>query len=673
MTCRSNGAEALVLPQWLRGRSPLFLCLGLAWSMTALASDDFLSLPLEDLLKIEITSASRKVQKVQEVAAAVFVISHEDIERSGARSIPEALRLAPGVEVARLGNSNWAVSIRGFNGRFSNKLLVLKDGRNVYSPLYSGVLWEAEDTLLGDIERIEVIRGPNAAMWGANAVNGVINIISRHAAETQGTEVVASTGTDEAGSVSLRHGFQIGDGYVRLSAKGFDQSPFKTTSGEPGNDRWTSQRIGLRGDWSAHDGGNWMLVGEAYNTRADNRLDLSTFGAPGVLKDIYQTNVGSNLLLKREQPMADGGTLDWQISAEDTTLDLYTFIHEERQTITGEFQRRSPLGRHELLWGASYRYARDNIILPASAIPPGTTFDRPQRDSEIASVFIRDEYALIPDRLKLSGGVRLGHDSWSGAQVQPDIRLAWMPDTSTTWWSSLSRAARTPSRLELDGPYAVGPNVVRLPPPQDTLKAEIVTSLEAGFRHRVNAQLSVDLVAFVSDYSSLVSMVTLAPVQVAPTLFMLPLTSNNDASARTHGLELAADWQVSPTWRIQPNYTQLFLSSPRLSDPAAAAMQDQMVGRVARHRASLRSSWKLRDGSLLDLWLKYTSALGDPQVPAYSTLDLRYAFRIGQQAELAFVGQNLLDQRHLEFISDNLPAQQTEVGRSLMIKGTWHF
>ena len=643
----------------------------------------FLNLPLEDLLKIEISSASRKVQQVQEVAAAVFVISREEIERSGARTIPEALRLAPGVEVARIANNRWAVSIRGFNGRFANKLLVLKDGRSVYSPLYSGVIWEAEDSILSDIERIEVIRGPSAAMWGTNAVNGVINIISSHAASTQGTEIAASTATDEASSVTLRHGFAVGEAHWRISAKGFALGPSKTSQGDDGNDSWTSGRIGLRGDWPGTSSSRWTLNGDVFQSRTGDRLDLSRYGTVPPLRDISQNNSGGNVSLRHEQPLDEGGQLDWQVSAETSVLDLETLMREERSTVAGEFQHRHPVGRHDLIWGASYRLSHDRIELPGSAIMESAVFDRTERDWRIASVFMHDEYALIPNKLRLSGGVRLDYDSWSGLQAQPDIRLAWTPDAATTWWTSMARAARTPSRLELDVPFALGETAavppympaiktVRLPPADDALKAESVTSLEAGFRQRVTTQLSVDLAAFISDYSSLVSMVTL-PYQPAFPLTVVPLTSNNIASARTHGFEIAADWQVSPSWRIQPNFSRLYLRSSRLSDPATAAAQDLWEGRVPRNRASVRSSWTLGNGHQLDLWLKYTSSLSNPQVPAYTVLDLRYAFRIGKQAEVAIVGQNLLGTSHPEFVSDYLPAQQSEIRRSLMLKGIWHF
>ncbi len=667
-------------------RQPLQVSIAAALlALPLLAQAGFLDLPFEDLLKVEISSASRKLQQVQEVAAAVFVISREDIARSGARSIPEALRLAPGVEVARIANNRWAVSIRGFNGRFANKLLVLKDGRSVYSPLFSGVMWEAEDANLGDIERIEVIRGPSAAIWGANAVNGVINIISRKSADTLGTEVTASTATDEPASVTLRHGVAVGDGHLRLSAKGFDLAAAKAGDGTKGNDSWRSGRFGLRADWPAAHGGSWTLLGEAYRSRADDRMDLAIYSVATPVFDIRQTNTGSNLSLRRELPLAGGGQIEWQIGAETSLVDVETLIQEKRTTLSGEFQQRTPLGgQHELLWGGSYRLSSDQITLRPSAIFDPSSFDRQQRDWRIASVFVHDEMVLIPEKLRLSGGVRVDSDNWSSAQAQPDLRLAWTPSAETTWWTSLARAARLPSRLELDvpvnvaetaamPPYVPAIKSIRLPPAQGTLKPEVVTSLEAGWRQRLSAQLSVDAAAFVSDYVDLVSLAAQQPQPVSPVLVIVPISSNNAAKARTQGLEVAVDWQPSANWRVQANYSQLRLSSPRLMDAAAGIAQDKLEGRVPRHRASLRSSWTLADGSHLDLWLKSTSPLKNPQVPAYTTMDLRYAFKVGEQVELAIVGQNLLDQRHLEFVSDYLPVRSTEIGRSLLVKATWRY
>lgn len=662
-------------------RRLLAILASLPCAAQAVAGDDLLNLPLEDLLNIELSSASRKMQQVQNVAAAVFVISRDDIERSGARTIPEALRLAPGVEVARIANNRWAVSVRGFNGRFANKLLVLKDGRSVYSPLFSGVMWEAEDAILGDIERIEVIRGPGAAMWGSNAVNGVINIISRRAADTQGSEIVASSATDEAGAVTVRHGMAVGDGHLRISAKGFSLNAATTAGGAKGNDDWTAGRVGLRGDWPAADGGRWTLVGESYRSRADDRLDRKAFFDPPAVQDISQLNTGSNLSLRREMPMADGGQMDWQVSGETSVLNESTLVHEDRSSFAGEFQRRIPFDRNELIVGASYKSSRDEIRILS---PRPIALSEPQRSWRIASLYVNDEYALIPDRLRVSGGIRLDHDNWSGTQAQPNVRLAWTPSTETTWWTSLARASRTPSRAEIDLPLYVSSKaaipplvpavyVVRVPPPAETLKAEKVTTFELGFRQRVSTQLSLDLVAFASDYTQLLSLVTESARFLSPGVVLQPLTTGNNGAARTHGFELATNWQASADWRVQGSYSRLYLSTARLADPAAAATQELVEGRVPRHQASLRSSWTLREGDNVDLWLKYVGRLAKPEVAGYTVVDLRYAHRISKNAEVALIGQNLLDARHPEFVADYLAIQQTEIGRSLMIKGIWRF
>lgn len=669
--CVNHLPPPQTLKNWRLSLLRAMLCLGASTAVLPAWSEDLLNLALEDLLKIEISSASRKVQLVQDVAAAVFVISREDIRRSGASTIPEVLRMAPGVEVARIANNRWAVSIRGFNGRFANKLLVLKDGRSVYSPLFSGVLWEAEDTILSDIERIEVIRGPGAAMWGSNAVNGVINIISRAATETMGTELIASTGTVERGAVTLRHGMAVGDGHVRLSFKGFENDPSRTLGGEKSNDGWTAARMGLRGDWPAEGGGQWSLVSEAYQSRADERRDLTRFSSAPPTFDARQSNSGGHVSLHREQPMPGGGQVDWQISAEQTTLDAEALIREERQTISGDYQRRLPLGDHELILGASYRYSQDTIDVDNGFVSKP---DPRQRAWRIASVYAHDDFELIPQKLRLSGGVRIDHDNWSGTQFQPNVRLAWTPDSMTTWWSSLGRASRTPSRYELDIAYLIGEagglQTLRLQP-ANALNAEQVNTFELGYRKRVSSRVSLDLAAFVSDYSSLASFRVL-PMDPA-NLSTLRVDSTNDTEARTKGVEMAADWQVTPQWRLQPSYTRLQLRSPSKGDPLGAPIQAWWEGRVAHHRLSLRSAWTFDNGHQLDLWLKHVSSMRLPQLAAYTVLDLRYAFKLGPQAELAIVGQNLLNQRHVEYQADYLPTQPTEISRSLIVTGTWRF
>jgi iron complex outermembrane receptor protein len=427
-----------------------------------------------------------------------------------------------------------------------------------------------------------------------------------------------------------------------------------------------------------------MLVGEAYRSRADDRLDYTRYGRVPPLFDIQQDNSGSSLLLRREQATEGGGKLEWQLSAQTSVIDLETLIREQRQTVAGEFQHSVPSGTHELIWGGSYRLSHDDIQLPNSVVFDRAKFAQKQRDWRLASIFVHDDYALIPTRLHLSGGVRVDFDSWSGTQVQPDIRLAYTPSAETTWWTSLARASRTPSRLELDVPFlfsetpAVPPampaiDMVRLAPAQDSLKAETVTSLEAGWRSRINAELSLDLSVFTTDYSGIVSLSTQPMQLISPALVVVPLTSINGATARTHGFELAVDWQINPGWRLQSSYSRLYLSSPTLADPAAAAEQSLWLGRVARDRASLRSAWTLGNGHQFDLWLKHVSNLTNPPVRAYTELDLRYALPLGGRGKLALIGQNLLNQRHPEFVSDYLPIQQTEVARSLLLKATWHF
>ena len=326
------------------------LLAGAAQAVDAEAID----LSLEDLLKADVMTASRKAQRLSDVAAAVFVVTREDIERSGATSIPDALRMVPGVQVAKLANNRWAVSVRGFNGRFANKLLVLMDGRSIYSPLFSGVFWEAEDTLLEDIDRIEVIRGPGAALWGANAVNGVINIITRKTRDTQGTLVAASAGTDRDGALAARYGGQAGDGHFRVWAKGFRRGESVGLTGVAGNDHWRATRAGFRGDWNTDAGGRFTVSGGFHDSTTGDRWNLADLASPAgfTATPMSQSNRGAHLLGRHEWFSEGGDESVLQASVDQTELIVRNAIREHRTTADLDFQRRARFAdRHDLVWG----------------------------------------------------------------------------------------------------------------------------------------------------------------------------------------------------------------------------------------------------------------------------------------------------------------------------------
>lgn len=646
---------------------------------------DAVDLSLEELLNTEVMTASRKAQRLNDVAAAVFVISREDIERSGATSIPEALRMAPGLQVARLANNRWAVSARGFNGRFANKLLVLMDGRSIYSPLFSGVVWEAEDTLLEDIERIEVIRGPGAAMWGSNAVNGVINIITRKARDTQGNLLVAGTGTEERAFGAFRHGGQAGDGHYRVWGKAFTREESTTGTGQRGNDDWTAGRVGFRGDWPLASGDRLMVSGQAYSGPTGDRWNAADPASPTgfATMNMQQIGNGAHLLARREWIKADGSEAAFQTYVEHSETGISNAFHEVRSTLDVDFQQRTRVTQqHDIIWGLGYRYSHDRIN------SQGVFLFLPQsRDFSLFSAFVHDEITLLPDSLRLILGARLEHNSFTGFEPQPNIRMTWTPTPHQALWGAVSRAVRIPSRIELDARADLSatpanppvPAVLTRYVPRDdrTLLAEKVTAAELGYRHQWNSKLSLDVTAFYNDYDNLRS-TSVGSLLATPPYLTLVVVPNNNLTARTHGIELSLDYHADSWWRLQPAYSYLWITSKTpSSDPVEQASATAFEGRSPRHQLSLRSSMTLSGQRQLDLWLRHVSTLkyadrAGRTIPAYTTLDLRYAWKPTKGLELSLVGQNLLDRRHPEFVPD-FPSELLQIERSLYFKAKWQF
>jgi iron complex outermembrane receptor protein len=648
-----------------------------------------LDLPLEQLLEMDVRTASRKAERLQDVAAAVFVITREDIERSGVTSLPEALRLAPGIEVARLSNTRWAVSARGFNGRFANKLLVLLDGRSIYSPLFSGVLWEMEDTMLEDIDRIEVIRGPGAALWGSNAVNGVINIITRRARETVGTLAVGGGGTEERAFGAIRHGFAVGEGHVRIWAKVYDRDTSQDREGREGNDWGRSQRIGLRGDWSFGPERRLTVSAMAHRSPTGDRWDnADPAAATGATPyDLRQQNEGAHVVARHEWTLADGSEAALQAYVEGTSIDIPGQLTMHRRAVDVDFQHRLRFGdRHDIVWGLGVRQSSDNIDSSGiiRIVPREWTF-------RLASAFVQDEITMIPERLKANLGVRLEHNSLTGFEPQPTLRFAWTPTPQTTVWGGLSRAVRTPSRTELDAQLDlyVTPAAPPQPPillrnlstPARDLQSERVDSIELGWRHQAGADFSIDAALFHSRYDRLRTVRTgSASLEFVPVPHVVqtvvPMSSGR---ASVDGAELAVDWRATRTWRLQASYSYLRMrTSPDTDDPAEAGALASLEGALARHRVSLRSSFDLDARTRIDGWLRHVSALpgaagSAARVDAYTTLDLRLAWRAAPAVELSLVGQNLLDAKHVEFEPDYLRSQTLAVRPSVYAKLLWRF
>ena len=650
------------------------------------STNTLIDLSLEELMNIEVTSVSRRSQKVSEVAAAVFVITQNDIRRSGATSIPEALRMAPGVQVARIGTDKWAVSIRGFNGRFANKLQVLMDGRSVYNPLFSGVQWEQLDTLMEDIDRIEVIRGPSAAVWGANAVNGVINIITKKAAETQGFFLTAGGGSFEQGFVGARYGGKIDENTpYRFYAKGFSRDHMQSTAGESANDAWHNARGGIRLD---HTRGidQFTLQGDLFYSSHGDKLDKSQLSAPIIQAEAARGHSeGGNIRLRWDRTYSEKSAIMLQTYYDRVDYRLLTGLNYSTESFDIDLQHRlSFLDYHDITWGVNYRLYH-NKVFGSELI----SFSPRQQTNHLASVYVRDEITLIPEYLRLTLGMRLDHNDFTGLEIQPNARLMWTPNKYNSVWVSVSRAVRTPSRFENDGQLnvrtlsAIPGTSTSLPLPilaqavgSSNFISEKLMAYELGYRHQFSPQASVDIAVFYNDYSQLRDPSAGSPIfqSNVPVHLVLPLALTNKGSGHTYGVEVSADWRPIERWRLQTNYSYLAMHT---HSKFAFSQVDSTTGSASKvspqHQVSLRSNYDLSERMQFNLWLRYVSSVDLDNIRGFVTMDAKLAFKPTKNVELFLVGQNLLSQNHRETVSDFIPSLPTNIPRGIYVGAAWRF
>lgn len=640
---------------------------------------DLKNLSIEDLMEIEITSVSRKAERLSDASAAVFVITQDDIRRSGVTSIPEALRMVPGLEVARIDSNKWAITSRGFNGRFANKMLVLFDGRTVYSPLFSGVFWDRQDTLLEDIDRIEVIRGSGATLWGANAVNGVINIITKNAGETLGGLVTAGGGNEERGFGSVRYGLKLGeDTTLRLFAKYLDRAPLVDAAGREAADSWHAVRGGFRLDSEPSEKNTLTIQGDIY----DGRLG-ETYTVPILIPPYSRTfdtrngNFGANLLSRWKHVFSASSDLALQFYYDHIDQD-FSVLKERQDTVDLDFQHRFTVAnRQELLWGVGYRFTNDHIHNTDLI-----AFTPERRDDHLFSAFLQDDITLVENRLRLTLGTKIEHNDYTGFEWQPNARLLWTPHKRHTVWAAVSRAVRTPSRAESDVRF----NILTLPPGDPlnppvrldvkgskSMKAEELIAYELGYRVKPSDTLSFDIAAFYNRYHKLRNITLPAdPIfEPLPTPHMtstLLIVNNDDAD--TYGVELSTDWAPLDWWRILAAYTFLEI---KMYSPVPSIAAATVEGENPKHQFSLRSQMNLGRNVDFDLWLRYVDNLPAIDIGSYVTLDARLAWRPVKNLELSLVGRNLIHDRRLEFIPELINTLPTESERSFYGKITWTF
>jgi iron complex outermembrane recepter protein len=656
----------------------MFGCGALHAATAPIASvSDLATLSLDELLAIEVTSVSRSAERSWTAPAAVYVITQDDIRRSGARTIPDALRLAPGVDVAQIDAAKWAIGVRGFQDRLSRAVLVMIDGRSVYSPLFAGTYWDVQDTLIEDIDRIEVIRGPGGTLWGANAVNGVINIITRHARETQGTAVALGAGSGSWES-SVRHGATTDDGtHYRLFAKAFDRAP-QAHVGIPAYDNSRMSRAGFRADKDVSARDAWTLQGDAYRGIAGQRSLVSSFFEP--LGRIVDRNVplsGVNLLGRWRH--RDDADTDWalQLYYDRTERDEPAFS-EVRDTVDIDFQRRARLtSRHELTWGLGARWTRSAIdSIPTLAV------DQPRRKDMLFTAFIQDAIEIVPDRLRFTIGTKIEHNDYTGLELQPSVRMAWTPSADHTVWAAVSRAVRTPSQVDTDlaassfvgrlGPLAV-PTYIRLLGSPDFVSEKLI-AYEGGYRVRPVRELSFDLAVFYNRYKDLqsaeVGNVLLELTPGTPRL-VFPFVFANKLHGRTYGAELAADWTLRPWWRLRASHAILRIDMDKDADSTDVTLVDSLQGSSPRHVSVLRSSMNISPAAELDLVLRHVSALPARAVASYTALDMQITWRAMRNLTVALIGRNLFDSRHAEFRGDN--DENVEIRRGVLVYARLNF
>jgi iron complex outermembrane recepter protein len=648
---------------------------------TDLTGTDLTEVPFEDLMNIKVISVSRKEESLVDSAAAVFVITQEDIRRSGVTNIPDALRMAPGLNVARIDASKWAVSSRGFNDRFARYMLVLVDGRSVYTPLFSGVFWDAQDTLLEDIDRIEVVRGPGATMWGANAVNGIINIITKNAVDTTGVLVSAGGGTRERGFGSLRYGTDLGaSSSLRFFAKYFDRAGLdELATGRQGHNGWHSVRGGFRLDSEPSARDALTLQGEYF----DERMQETYLNLPPSDSSFNYTTPasGGNLLARWNRNLDSTADLALQLSLDHSEVSFAVF-DERRTTFDLDFQHRFQAGKfQEFVWGGGYRVSRDRLGFPTSTL----SMSPASQTSNLFSAFLQDSVTLVPRRLHLTLGSKIEHNDYTGFELQPSARLLWNPAPGQSLWAAVSRAVRTPSRAEETLSYSLAgpPQVIdpQLPPVptvlqlagSTSLKAEELTAYEIGYRLKPTEDLSFDLAAFYNLYRRLIGQRTGEPVtdgSFPPQLISIPVGLANCAQAATYGAELAVDARLTHGWHTKLAYTYLKLEHVS----ADAGTSFPLDGEDPQHQLSLRSLMNLSKTVDLDLWLRYLGRIALLGVSDHLTLDARLAWRPVNGVELALVGQNLFHEQQLEFIpASSITTQSTTLGRSVYGKATWKF
>lgn len=650
--------------------------------------DPILELPLEQLLNIEVTSVMKASTRLSDTPAAIYVLTGEDIRRSGATSITDALRNVPGLHVAKIDANKSTVSARGFSSIFSNKLLVIIDGRTIYSPLFSGVWWDQQDVIMDDIERIEVIRGPGASLWGANAINGVINITTKSAKETLGGSLNGYAGNARGGA-SLRYGAKVGeDAYLKVYGRSAIQGGGKVLdSHKNADDTGRIHKAGFRFEKEVSHDDQITLQGDVFNgdSAGGDRLypRLSADLTP-VLAAPFSQNLstshdfrGFNLLGRWEHQLSNDSSTSLQVYWDNHKRELVDFgVASTINVFDADFQHNFKLGKsHNIVWGLGYRRNMNDTSNKGNIL----AFEQPHRSDSLYGVYVQDNITLVPERWKLTLGTRFDYNPVTQLEVQPNVRLLWTPNKSQSIWASISRAVRTPNWSDQNLVFnaRIIPPSITVPLPtlvaiigDKDVESEDLTSYELGWRGSVLPNITADVALYYYDYDNLATTIPNAPVVGAG--FVLQTASlGNQAKAHTYGGETNLDWQVMDSWRLRASYSY-FEISEKFASPVNANSSINFSKTYPQHQAAFWSQHQISPTVNLDINLRYVDNLKANATPSYTALDARLGWGVTRDFELALVGRNLLDSGHTEYL-EQLYALATEIPRELFITGRFNF
>ena len=625
------------------------------------STDSPSELSLEDLVNVKVTSVSKREEKLDDAAAAIFVLRNEDLLRSGVTTVADALRLVPGVQVASIDSNTWAVSSRGFNTSFSNKLLVMIDGRSVYSPLFSGAYWDAQQVFLDDVDRIEVIRGPGATIWGSNAVNGVISILSKSARDTQGGLIYGGGGDVHLALGGIRYGGKIGDDtYYRVYESYQLNDDSRLANGRSAHDAWDLSKAGFRIDRYTSTGGQLTWQGDYYTGNLDNHTGSIS---------------GFNTLGRWTQRISERSSYEVQAYFDHTYRNDYLAVAEV-DTFDLSWQHTFGLGEHnDVIWGLGYRFNDAHL----KSNNPGLSILDNKSSLNLFSAFVQDEWKIIPDKLTFTLGTKIEHNDFTGFEVEPSARLMFKPAENQTLWVSVSRAVRTPSISEgrnavtyVLGAPVVGPGGGLYVPTlfgNTRLKSEVLLAYELGYRIQPTNRINLDMSVFYNEYSNLVGQQPTGAFIPGVPVGITTYQEVNVLRGQSYGGEAVLTFAATDSWRLSASYSLLKL---RAEGGTAAAISALELN-APMNQVVLRSSFDFTRQASLDAQIRYVDSVQG--VPAYITGDVSLSYRPRPNLELSIVGQNLFQNQHVEFTNPTAPVgtPQTEVPRGVFLKVTWQF